>query len=65
LDAGIADDAVQPFVLDGSGFHGRLVRLGPAVDGIIARHDYAPPVAGLLAESLALTGALAADTARA
>jgi molecular chaperone Hsp33 len=59
-DAGIADDVVQPFVLDGSGFHGRLVRLGPAVDGIIGRHDYAPPVAGLLAESLALTGALAA-----
>jgi molecular chaperone Hsp33 len=58
--AGAADDVVQPFVLDGSGFHGRLVRLGAAADAIIARHDYAPPVAGLLAESLALTGALAA-----
>lgn len=57
---GVGDDAVQPFKLDGSGFHGRLVRLGPAADGIIGRHDYAPPVAGLLAESLALTGALAA-----
>jgi molecular chaperone Hsp33 len=55
-----ADDIVQPFVLDGSGFHGRLVRLGSAVNTIIGRHDYAPPVAGLLAESLALTGALAA-----
>ena len=59
-DTGIVDDIVQPFVLDASGFHGRLVRLGPAVDGIIGRHDYAPPVAGLLAESLALTSALAA-----
>ncbi len=58
--AGAGDDIVQPFVLDGSGFHGRLVRLGAAVDTIIGRHDYAPPVAGLLAESLALTGALAA-----
>lgn len=59
-DTAIVDDIVQPFVLDSSGFHGRLVRLGPAVQSIIGRHDYPPPVAGVLAESLALTGALAA-----
>lgn len=57
---GTADDLIQPFVLEASGFHGRLVRLGPAVDNIIARHDYPGPVANLLAESVALTSALAA-----
>lgn len=47
-------------MLDGSGFHGRLVRLGPAVDTIMRRHAYAPPVGAVLAESIALTAALAA-----
>jgi len=60
LGAGFVDDIVQPFVLDKSGFHGRLVRLGPAVDTIMGRHAYAPAVGGVLAESLALTSALAA-----
>ena len=60
LADGTADDLIQPFVLEASGFHGRLVRLGPAVDNIIARHDYPGPVANLLAESVALTSALAA-----
>jgi len=60
LGAGFVDDVVQPFVLDKSGFHGRLVRLGPAVDTIMGRHAYAPAVGGVLAEALALTGALAA-----
>ena len=60
LGVGFVDDVVQPFVLDGSGFHGRLVRLGPAVDTIMGRHAYMPAVGGVLAESLALTSALAA-----
>lgn len=60
LGAGLVDDIVQPFMLAGSGFHGRYVRLGPAVDRIMTRHAYAPAVGGILAESLALTGALAA-----
>lgn len=54
------DDLIQPFVLDASGFHGRLVRLGHAADTIIARHDYPDVIAALLAESMALTSALAA-----
>jgi molecular chaperone Hsp33 len=60
LGIGLVDDIVQPFVLDGSGFHGRLVRLGPAVDTIMGRHAYVPSVGGVLAEALALTSALAA-----
>ncbi len=57
---GDGDNIVQPFVLDTSRFHGRLVRLGSAVDDIISRHDYPDPVAAVLAESVALTSALAA-----
>jgi molecular chaperone Hsp33 len=60
LGVGLVDDVVQPFVLDKSGFHGRLVRLGSAVDTIMGRHAYAPAVGGILAEALALTSALAA-----
>jgi len=60
LGVGFVDDVVQPFVLDKSGFHGRLVRLGPAVDTIMGRHAYMPAVGAVLAESLALTSALAA-----
>jgi molecular chaperone Hsp33 len=53
-------DLIQPFRLEVSGFHGRLVRLGPAVDTIISQHSYPNAVASLLAECVALGGALAA-----
>ncbi len=33
---------------------GRVVRLGPAVDEILARHDYPLPVSKLLGEAIAL-----------
>lgn len=47
-------DQVQPFMLEATGFRGRLLRLGPALDRIVTRHDYPRPVAALLAEMLAL-----------
>lgn len=53
-------DLIQPFRLEASGFHGRLVRLGPAVDTIVSQHCYPGPVASLLAQSVALGSALAA-----
>jgi len=53
-------DLIQPFRLEASGFHGRLVRLGGVVDTILSQHDYPAPVAALVAESVALGGALAA-----
>jgi molecular chaperone Hsp33 len=34
---------------------GRVVRLGPAVDDILTRHEYPAPVAKLLGEAIALT----------
>ena len=49
---------VLPFLLDGLELHGRLVRLGSAVDEIILAHDYPAPVAHLLAEALTLTAML-------
>lgn len=53
------EDVVQPFLLESSGIRGHLVRLGPAVDHILTRHAYPAPVAGLLAETVALAATLA------
>ena len=40
--------------LDALGVRGRLVRLGPALDAILARHDYPPAVSKLLGEAVVL-----------
>jgi molecular chaperone Hsp33 len=53
------DDAIQPFMIEDLRLRGRLVRLGPALGAIIARHDHPPPVAALLAETVALACTLA------
>src|SRR5471030_3010566 len=50
-----ANDTVQPFDVSALDLRGRVVRLGPAVDGILAPHNYPPPVAKLLGEAVALT----------
>ncbi|OAB54899.1 hypothetical protein AY600_07935 [Phormidium willei BDU 130791] len=55
----LADDLVQPFVIEKSGVRGRLLRLGAPVHTILTRPDYPRPVARLLAELLALAGVLA------
>jgi molecular chaperone Hsp33 len=56
----VPDDLLQPFQVEASAIRGRLVRLGPAIDEILARHAYAAPVATVLAEALALAPLLAA-----
>lgn len=48
------DDRVLPFQAEGLDVRGRVVRLGPAVDTILRRHDYPEPVARALAEATAL-----------
>ncbi len=53
------DDLVRPFQVESSGLRGRLVRLGPALDGILSRHDYPEPVSFLLGELVALAVVLA------
>ena len=50
-----ADDTVLPFEVSALDLRGRVVRLGPAVDEILARHNYPPPVAKLLGEAVVLT----------
>ena len=55
-----ADDLVLPFEVKPLGVRGRLVRLGPAVDDILHRHDYPPQVSALLAEAVSLTAMLGA-----
>ncbi|HMN72967.1 MAG TPA: Hsp33 family molecular chaperone [Rhodoblastus sp.] len=52
-DAAI-DDVVLPFAVEPLDLRGRLVRLGPAIDAILARHGYPAPVARLLCEAAAL-----------
>ena len=49
----LTDDIVLPFRTVHSGVMGRLVRLGPAVDTILSRHDVPVPVAQALGEGVA------------
>ena len=49
------DDTVLPFEVAALDLRGRVVRLGPLVDEILARHNYPAPVAKLLGEAVALT----------
>lgn len=50
-----ADDTVMPFEVAKLDLRGRVVRLGPVVDDILARHAYPQPVSKLLGEALVLT----------
>lgn len=49
------DDHVMPFAVEGLDVRGRVIRLGPAIDDLLDRHDYPAPVAQLLAQMVALT----------
>src|SRR5579885_3542570 len=49
-----ADDIVTPFEVAKLDLRGRVVRLGPAVNRILARHAYPLPVAKLLGEAVVL-----------
>jgi molecular chaperone Hsp33 len=48
------DDAVRPFAVEALDVRGRAIQMGPALDAILARHDYPPAVARLLAEAVVL-----------
>jgi molecular chaperone Hsp33 len=50
-----ADDTVMPFAVAALDLRGRVVRLGPLIDQILARHAYPDPVAKLLGEAVVLT----------
>ncbi|MBU1176226.1 MAG: Hsp33 family molecular chaperone [Alphaproteobacteria bacterium] len=49
------DDVAVPFTLEALDCRGRVVRLGPALDAILRRHDYPEPVSRLLGEAIVLT----------
>lgn len=48
------DDLVQPFQIEASHLRGRMVRLGPTLDEILARHAYPDSVARFLGETMTL-----------
>jgi molecular chaperone Hsp33 len=56
-DAG-GDDTVIPFAVIPLDVRGRLVRLGPALDVLLANHAYPAPVARVVGEAAALTALL-------
>jgi molecular chaperone Hsp33 len=49
------DDAILPFQIETLDLRGRVVRFGPAIDTILSRHRYPPPVAKLVGEAIVLT----------
>ncbi|GLR80094.1 Hsp33 family molecular chaperone [Azospirillum oryzae] len=55
----LTDDFVLPFQIEASRLRGRIVKLGPAIDEILTRHDYPPTVARFLAETATLAVLLA------
>ena len=55
------DDAVVPFEVAALDLRGRVVRLGPALDEILSRHNYPTPVSKLLGEAIVLTVLLGAS----
>ena len=56
----LPDDLALPFRAEASGVMGRLVRLGPAADEILTRHDYPEAVTKVLGAALALASMLGA-----
>jgi molecular chaperone Hsp33 len=50
-----ADDTILPFEVATLDLRGRVVRLGPALDDILNRHDYPPAISKLLGEAVVLT----------
>lgn len=52
-------DLQVSFLIDGGAARGRLIRLGDAIDRILAGHDYPPLVARLLGETVVLAAGLA------
>jgi len=48
------DDMVLPFEVSALDVRGRIVRLGPAIDDILERHNYPLPVARLAGEAMVL-----------
>jgi len=59
-EQGTRFDQVLGFTVASRGVRGRMVRLGPVMDTILAAHDYPPALRHLLAEALVLTAVMGA-----
>ncbi|NRA29850.1 MAG: Hsp33 family molecular chaperone [Parvularculaceae bacterium] len=59
-NGGITDDVVIPFQVGETAVRGRIVRLGPAVDELLSRHDFPMPVKQIVGEAAALVAMLGA-----
>jgi len=55
------DDVVLPFAVEPLDVRGRVVRLGPSIDTILARHGYPDLIARVIGEAAALTVMLGAS----
>ncbi|MEO1658606.1 MAG: Hsp33 family molecular chaperone [Pseudomonadota bacterium] len=55
------DDLIVPFQVGETAVRGRLVRLGPAVDDLLSRHDFPMPLKQLVGETAALVALLGAS----
>jgi len=53
--SGVGADRLVSFTIPGRHARGRVARLGPVLDRILAAHDYPAPIQRLLAEALVLT----------
>ena len=56
--AEVVDDIVLPVAVESLSTRGRLVRLGPAIDLLLKRHDYPEPVSRLVGEAVTLAALL-------
>lgn len=50
----VKDDIITPFQVDALDLRGRAVRLGPALDAVLAHHDYPPAVKRVVGEAVTL-----------
>jgi len=57
---GNSDDIIVPFQVGETAVRGRLVRLGPAINEILQRHDFPLPLKQLIGETAALVAMLGA-----
>ena len=62
LNGGGDTDRALPFQVDKLEVRGRVVSLGPAIDAILARHDYPDLVKALLGEACVLAALLASSS---
>lgn len=51
----LLEDTCLPFQIEGQDIKGRIVRLGPAVDEILSKHNYPDHISKLMGETLAFT----------